>query len=219
MKNPLLYVAIALIASCGLLMRVKYQDDITLSWHLVMSPLWLPIAVMGLFIAIVSLLQSIQFFFQKRKAHGQIIEKEKNKTEKTYFTGDELARAYFYGRRDFRGIVLTGSGFSGESKTDFSFADFSDSDFGGHRLGVSFHKSKLTNCNFKGANLSGIYAGGADFTGSNFTDCDLSESYLDGAIFDNCNLTNANFYGSQWFRKASFKNAIFNNTLMPNQTR
>ena len=83
MKNPLLYVAIALIASCGLLMRVKYQDDITLAWHLVMSPLWLPIAVLGLFIAIVSLLQSIQFFFQKRKAHRQIIEKEKEKY-KTY---------------------------------------------------------------------------------------------------------------------------------------
>ena len=83
MKNPLLYAAIALIASCGLLMRVKYHDDITLSWHLVMSPLWLPIAVIGLFIAIVSLLQSIQAFFQKRKAHKQIIEKEKEKY-KTY---------------------------------------------------------------------------------------------------------------------------------------
>jgi hypothetical protein len=83
MKNPLLYVAMALIASCGLLVAVKYQDDITLSWHLVMAPVWLPVAVMGLFIAIVSLLQSIQAFFQKRKAHRQIIEKEKEKY-KTY---------------------------------------------------------------------------------------------------------------------------------------
>lgn len=83
MQNPLLYVAIALIASCGLLMRVKYQDDITLSWHLVMAPVWLPVAVIGLCIAIVSLLQSIQAFFQKRKAHRQIIEKEKEKY-KTY---------------------------------------------------------------------------------------------------------------------------------------
>jgi hypothetical protein len=83
MKNPLLYVAIALVASCSLLAAVKYQDDITLPWHLVTAPLWLPVAVMGLCIAIVSMLQSIQAFFQKRKAHRQIIEKEKEKY-KTY---------------------------------------------------------------------------------------------------------------------------------------
>ena len=69
MKNPLLYVAIALVASCSLLAAVKYQDDITLPWHLVTAPLWLPIAFMGLFIAIVSLLQSIQAFLQKKKNH------------------------------------------------------------------------------------------------------------------------------------------------------
>lgn len=83
MKNPLLYVAIALVASCSLLAAVKYQDDITLPWHLVTAPLWLPIAVLGLFIAIVSLLQSIQAFLQKRKAFRQIIEKEKDQY-KTY---------------------------------------------------------------------------------------------------------------------------------------
>lgn len=69
MQNPLLYVAIALVASCSLLVAVKYQDDITLPWHIVTAPLWLPIAVLGLFIAIVSLLQSIQAFLQKKKAH------------------------------------------------------------------------------------------------------------------------------------------------------
>ena len=69
MKYPLLYVAIALVASCSLLVAVKYQDDITLPWHLVMAPLWLPIAAIGLLISIVSLLQSIQAFLQKRKNH------------------------------------------------------------------------------------------------------------------------------------------------------
>ena len=69
MQNPLLYVAVALVASCSLLVAVKYQDDITLPWHIVTAPLWLPIAVLGLFIAIVSLLQSIQAFFQTRKDH------------------------------------------------------------------------------------------------------------------------------------------------------
>ena len=69
MKNPLLYVAIALVASCSLLVAVKYQDDITLPWHIVTAPLWLPIAVLGLLIAVMSLLQSIQAFLQKKKNH------------------------------------------------------------------------------------------------------------------------------------------------------
>ena len=69
MKNPLFYVAIALVASCSLLVAVKYQDDITLPWHIVTAPLWLPIAAIGLLIAIVSLLQSIQAFLQKKKNH------------------------------------------------------------------------------------------------------------------------------------------------------
>jgi len=148
-----------------------------------------------------------------------VTQKDQHPSEKVYFTGCELATAYYHGRRDFRGIILTESGFSGNEKTDFSYADFSGSDFSGHRLKVSFHKSKLTNCNFNKSNLSGVYAGGADFTGSNFTDCDLSDSYLDETIFNHCNLTNANFYGAQWFRKASFKGAVFNNTLLPNKTR
>lgn len=151
----------------------------------------------------------------------QLFNKETNSDDlnKIYFTGTELVRAYAHGRRDFRGIILTESGFPTNSKIDFSFADFSGSDFSGHRLDVSLHKSKLTNCNFNKANLSGVYAGRADFTGSNFTDCDLSDSYLDETIFNHCNLTNANFYGAQWFRKASFKGAVFNNTLLPNKTR
>ena len=69
MKNPLLYVAIALVASCSLLAAVKYQDDIILPWHIVIVLLWIPMAAIGLLIAIVSLLQSIQAFLQKKKKH------------------------------------------------------------------------------------------------------------------------------------------------------
>ena len=66
MQNSLLYVAIALVASCGLLVAVKHQD---LPWHIVTAPLWLPIAAIGLPIAIMFLLQSIQAFLQKKKNH------------------------------------------------------------------------------------------------------------------------------------------------------
>lgn len=77
--KTILYISLALIASSGLLVWMKYHDDLTLSWSLVMAPVWLPIAVLGLFIALVSLWQSIYFGLQKRRAYKALIKKEREK--------------------------------------------------------------------------------------------------------------------------------------------
>jgi hypothetical protein len=81
--KPCLYISLALIASSALLGYVKYHDDLTLSWSVVMAPVWLPVAVLGLFIALVSLWESIYFSLQKRRAYKRKKQKEQEQY-KTY---------------------------------------------------------------------------------------------------------------------------------------
>ena len=75
--KPCLYISLALIASSSLLGYVKYHDGVYVSWSLVMAPVWLPVAVLGLFIALVSLWESIYFALQRRRAYKAQKEKEK----------------------------------------------------------------------------------------------------------------------------------------------
>jgi hypothetical protein len=77
--KPCLYISLALIASSALLGYVKYHDDLTLSWSVVMAPVWLPVAVLGLFIAVLSLWESIYFALQKRRAYKALREQEKER--------------------------------------------------------------------------------------------------------------------------------------------
>lgn len=77
--KPCLYISLALIASSALLGYVKYNDDLTLSWSVVMAPVWLPVAVLGLFIALMSLWESIYFALQRRRNYKAIKEEEKEK--------------------------------------------------------------------------------------------------------------------------------------------
>jgi hypothetical protein len=44
-----------------------------------MAPVWLPVAVLGLFIAVLSLWESIYFALQKRRAYKALREQEQQK--------------------------------------------------------------------------------------------------------------------------------------------
>lgn len=77
--KPCLYISLALIASSALLGYMKYHDGAYVSWSLVMAPVWLPVALLGLFIAVLSLWESIYFALQKRRAYKALRDQEKER--------------------------------------------------------------------------------------------------------------------------------------------